>query len=157
MRENDGLLMLAGGVILVVVVAALGVGMLGTTVTSSEGPSRELPAPPEDGSAGVVWDLRTIEGTSILGIKLQRDRREAHVAMVVNEECVRVSESGDEELAGGGACENLPARGEVVGGGTTEAGSRLVIVRVDVGRQCYEALTVGVAWPVSDRSCLDAA
>jgi hypothetical protein len=152
--SRDSQIALAFGVVLVVALIVVGLGPAGTTsTTTSHGPGSTVPEPPADGSAGEVFDLRMYGGLSVLGIHLSSPTREAHVGMIVPLECILQDASGAEELRDSGICADLPARGEVTGGGTTPGGGRLVFVRVDVSKPCFETLTIGERWPPGIEAC----
>ena len=153
---RDTLALIVVGVIVAFVVVAVGIGVLGgTSVSTSSGPAVVADAlePPEDGSAGMVFDLHTTEGMSLFGIKLQADKHRMHAGFIAPPECVQRDESGSEVLLSDGACADLPVRGEVTGGGTTRGGLTLVIVQVDVSRECYETLERGDPWPATQAEC----
>jgi hypothetical protein len=73
--------------------------------------------------------------------------------MVVPPECIGVDAAGGEVLLSEGVCADLPARGEVTGGGTTADGSRLVFVRIEVSKSCFEAVGIGERWPPDADAC----
>jgi hypothetical protein len=152
--SRDAPWMILAGVVAVAIIVALGAGAFGTTRTTTESPATgPIPDPASDGSTGVVFDLRASGGLTVLGLPLRSRTYEAHVGFIAPPACVSRDDAGHEELLSEGECANLPARGEVSGGGTTVGGLNLVIVTVDVSKRCYEALTVGVTWPVANPEC----
>ena len=157
--SRDGALLVVLGVIVVGVLAVVGLGAgLGayqTTVSTSSSPSTTaaIPDPPGDGSSGVVFSSRVQGGQSLFGIPLTSDEYILHVGMVAPENCVVADAEGMQALSEEGECAELPARGKVTGGGTNAAGDNLVIVELEVERDCFEALTEGDAWPSSAEAC----
>jgi hypothetical protein len=152
---RDTLALIVVGGVVVLVVLALGIGaFVGTTTSSSSGAVVSQPMNlPEDGSTGVVFDLNVREGMSIFGVKMQADKHAAHIGVVVPPECVGRDASGREELSTEGVCADIPVQGELAGGGTTPDGGNLAIVRVEISRECYEALSAGGEWPSADPAC----
>lgn len=75
------------------------------------------------------------------------------MGLIVPQECVAQDESGVEELRDGGDCASLPVRGELIGGGTTAAGRRLVFIRIDGSNRCFESLAIGDRWPLDAGAC----
>ena len=154
--SRDAQIALAVGAVLLIVAVAAGLGLAGTTsttITHDDGPG--VPDPPADGSAGLVFDLRTSGGFNLFGLQIVPQDREAHVGLIVPPECVRQDTSGGEELLTEGVCAGLPLYGELSGGGTTGDGLRLVFVRVGLSRSCYEALAIGDPWPSSAEACAE--
>ena len=152
--DRDAPWLLLVGVLVVVVIAAVGVGALGQTRTVSESAGAgRIPDPAGDGSAGVIMELRESGGFSLFGVTLGSRSYEAFVGFVAPAECVSQDETGHEALRSDGVCADLPARGEVSGNGTTADGLNLVIVTVDISKRCYEALAAGETWPVSTKVC----
>jgi hypothetical protein len=157
-RDTSILIAVVGGVLLVVLVSAVGLGAFGTTTTVTSGggtatPTRPLD-PPRDGSSGVVFDLRHRGQGRILGIRYRRAEYDAIVAVVVPPECIAVTETGVEELSDDGACADLPIRGELSGGGVLESGHEFVFVGVPVSEDCFDALERGDPWPVDTGACV---
>jgi hypothetical protein len=154
MSRDAGLAIVIGVIVLaVVVVVGLGaVGMTSTTVQS--GPSTVVRTPPEDGSSGVVFDLRERQGQRFLGIRFSADRHYASIALVVPPACIVEDADGKELLRDDGECADLPVRGELTGSGTTQEQGRLAIVNVEISRSCFEAIAVGEQWPTSIEACV---
>jgi len=101
----------------------------------------------------VVYDLQSTPGLNIVGLSLRSSAYVAQVALVVPPQCVSLDNSGREELLTEGICADLPVNGELSGGGVTAAGLKLAIVSVKVSKPCYEALSIGAAWPSVAEEC----
>jgi hypothetical protein len=149
-RETS--ILVVAGLLFVAVLVAVGLGLSATkrTTTSS---GQAVTDPPSQGSSGVVYGLQETPGLSIVGLRLRSSVYVAQVGFVVPPECISTDESGTEQLLAAGICADLPAHGELSGGGTTPAGEKLAIVRVEVSKRCYEALEVGASWPAVAEAC----
>jgi hypothetical protein len=148
--SRDASVAIVAGLILVAAVVAVGVGLSATTKTVSNSGSFQggaIPDPPTDGSFGVIHERQSTPGLTILGIHFHSDTYTVQVAFVAPPECLDVTDSGQETLLSAGECEDLPVQGEVVGNGITPDGASLTIVRIEVTEQCFEAITLGEAWP----------
>ena len=150
-----GIVAIILGLVLVAAVVVVGVGAFaltsGSEVTSS--PVVNVPSPPLDGSAAVVFDRRQSEGTNFLGIQFRSPNYSIDVQLVVPDECLQRDGSGNEVLVEDGECADIPASGELVGSGITESRQRIVFLRMDVSEQCFESLSVGDRWPSSVAEC----
>lgn len=150
-----GIVAILFGLVVVAAVVVVGVGAFAlssqTEVTSE--PGVVVPAPPLDGSEGVVFDLHESDGVEFLGITFRAWNYTVDVQMVVPDECIQRDGSNNEVLVDDGDCADLPAQGELVGSGFTESQRRLAFVRMDISQDCYEALTIGDRWPSSLPEC----
>lgn len=154
--NRDAALLVIAGVVVVGLLVAVGLGAVGLSSTTVEsGPSNVIEMPPEDGSSGVVFDVRERPGQRFLGIRFSADKHYAHIAMVVPDACIVADADGVETLRDDGECANLPVRGELTGGGTTGEGGRLAIMSIGVSRACFEALSPGEEWPSSIEACAE--
>ena len=153
MNRDAAIAAVIGAFVLITVLVVVGAFATTTSTTIGQGAARPIPDPPGDSSAGVVFDMRTSGGRSILGLELRSRTREAHIGIVVPPECVRKNDSATEELVREGKCLNLPAIGELSGGGTTAAGLKVVFVRVEVPERCYDVLSIGDDWPPTQEDC----
>ena len=154
--SRDASIALVAGAIVVAIVVAAGLGAFATTSTSTTTgaqPGQPVPDPPSDSSAGVIFDLHATGGQSIFGVRLRSGTFVAQVGMIVPPECVVLDAAGNEELLTEGICASLPVQGELSGGGTTPEGLKLVFVRVEVSRPCFEALAIGDTWPAAVGAC----
>ena len=146
-------------VLALVVLVALGLGALGgsTSIETDEG---SVAAPGEGGGGvvfdedgGVVFGQHESGGISLFGLELQGRDRWLSVGFVAPAECIERDAGGAEVVVASGVCAGLPASGEVNGGGVTAQGVSWVTVRVDVSRECFEAVAVGEAWPSEAAGC----
>jgi len=136
-------------VLVIAVVAVVGLALLGaaafttsgTVVSGGEGPVVEVP-PPTPGSGPVVFASHsTGPRFSLFGLDFGDKSYVVHVGFVPPTGCMPVD--GD-HITAGGPCGDVS--GTVAGGGTLETGDRLLIVAVDVGRDCFDAVTPGDRW-----------
>ena len=142
-----GLVVLAGIVI-------VGLGAFDTTtMTSTSGGPVSFPEPDDDPASGVVANLRTSPGTTILGIELTSDRHYVHIAFAAPPACIVEDENGAQAVARSDGCMGLAAYGLVSGHGITIEGVSYVFVEVRVTQACFEALSTGDAWPADDEDC----
>jgi hypothetical protein len=153
MRRETSILIVVG-VLFVAVLVAAGLGLSATRKTIAEpvGTGTVLD-PPADGSAGQVFGLHSTPGLSVLGLRLRSSSYVVQVGFIVPFECIAADESGRQVLLADGLCANVPAHGELSGGGTTSIGQTLAIVSIDVSKRCYEALEIGTAWPPGTATC----
>lgn len=145
---------LAVGALVLLVGAALGVGIAGGSVTTSETTEQvSFESIPTDGTAIVVG--RSQEGgLELFGARLRGRDSSFDVGFAVPEACVERDAAGMEALRDDGDCAGLPAYGAVVGGGVTRDGTRIVLVRIDVSDDCYEAVPfAAVTWPPDVPEC----
>jgi hypothetical protein len=150
--SRDASIAIVVAVVFVAVLVAAGVGLSATKKTISSS-GQAVTDPPSEGSSGVVYGLQETPGFSIVGLRLRSSVYVAQVGFVVPPECISADESGVEQLLAVGSCADLPAHGELSGGGTTSTGLKLAIVRVEVSKRCYEALAVGTVWPPAAEEC----
>jgi hypothetical protein len=154
--NRDASLAIVVGIILAAVVVAVGVGLTGTTkTTTSSGPSDggRLAEPPADASFGVIYGLQATPGLNIAGLRLRSSKYSVQVAVIAPSTCLSTDDSGREELIAVGDCARLPVHGEVSGGGTTPSGLTLSVVTLEVSQRCFEALTIGEPWPSEASDC----
>lgn len=156
--RTDTIALIAGGALVLVALAALAAGMLGTTsVSVSSSPqavAAEAVEAPEDGSTAKVYDVHVTPGMSLFGIKFRADRHYAFLGFVTPPGCIQPDASGRDVLRSDGECAALPVEGgELSGGGTTAAGSTLAIVKLRIPRECYEVLQRGDDWPSTRPEC----
>lgn len=144
--------MLALGVVGIAAVAALLLGLLGGSTETAFTEEVSFDAIPTDGTAIVTGKAQT-GGLRLFGVRLQRPDSTIDVALAVPPECVESDESGDEVLRHDGTCAQLPVSGEVVGGGTTADGVRIVSVRIAVHEGCSQAIPLGSTWPSDLAKC----
>jgi len=143
-------------VLLVAAAGVVGLALLGTAAFTTggavvtdggEGPAVEVPLP-APGSGPVVFASHTSGPRfSLFGLDFGGQSYVVHVGFVPPPGC---SAEDGEHITPGGPCGDIA--GEVVGGGTLETGDRLMIVAVDVGRNCFEELEPGDQWP-PQREC----
>lgn len=137
-------------VLVVAVMVVVGLALLGAAAFTTggavvtdggEGPAVEVPLP-APGSGPVVFSSHsTGPRFSLFGLDFGGQSYVVHVGFVPPPGCL--AEDGD-HITPGGPCGNIA--GEIVGGGTLETGDRLLIVAVDVGRDCFDAVTPGDQW-----------
>ncbi len=151
MNRDTATIAVIGGIVGIGLGAALFFLALGgagvTRSTISMGTPISIPMPPDDGSVGVIFDLRKTGGHRFLGITFKPPTYEAHVAMAVPDQCLATDEGGQVTLSSEGECASLPAHGELSGNGSLPSGKPLAIVRIEVSKSCYETLVVGDDWP----------
>jgi hypothetical protein len=92
-------------------------------------------------------------GLKLLGIQFRAPKYAALVSMIAPEECIVNSGNGDGEVLDRGVCASLPASGAISGGGITRDGHSLTIVEVSIEERCYQALSIGSAWPSETAEC----
>jgi hypothetical protein len=150
--------LVAAAAIVLVVGAALFVGVAGGgSVTTSTSEEVSFEAIPTDGTA-IVFARNQSGGLEIFGARLRGRDSTFDIGFAVPESCVVRDDAGDEALRDDAECAGLPAYGRVVGGGVTRDGKRIVVVRLEVSEDCYEALPFAAsAWPTGVEVCDDSA
>lgn len=132
----------------------MGVG--GTVEVEDHGgqPGTAFPGPPADGSFGVVVAAYQTRGAvKAFGVTFRSARYATQIIFIAEPECIVADERGVERVIADGGCASLPATGEVVGGGTTEVGERLVAVELGISEECYRLLPEGSRWPSAIPEC----
>ncbi len=143
--SRDTALLLALGLAALVVVAALGGGLLGGSVTTQVHPN-DQPDPTAD---GVVYMVREEAHRSILGFEFGK-RRSIGVSFLVAAGCAATLDGGDGWPGDEPSCASdveVEVEGEVGLMGRQADGQGLVGVIFEVSRECFDAVAVGVAWP----------
>ena len=145
---------------------ALVVGGLGTTTTTTttggsgsgvaerreSAPMEAIDAALHEGRGAVINKFESV-GFSLFGINFGGSSYEVHVGLVAPPECIEQDDRGVEEVVTLGACGELPASGQVSGGGTTMDQVMWVIVRVETSRECFEVVGEGDTWPSEAVEC----
>ena len=141
--SRDTALLLALGLVALVVVAALGGGLLGGSVTTQVHPNDQ----PDPTAEGVVYMIREEANRSILGFEFGK-RRSIGVSFLVAAGCVGTVGGGDGWPVDEPSCaSDVDVEGEVGLFGRQADGQGLVGVIFEVSRECFDAVAVGVAWP----------
>jgi len=141
---------IAAGIIVVfmalVAMIALFLGAFGGSTTVTYDDAASVPAPTESGG-GLVYGRHETGGMNVLGVQIRARDRWLSVGFVAPEECLETGDEGAQIVLTSGACGELPGSGVVEGGGITTDRVEWVIVRVNVSRACFEAISVGDRWP----------
>lgn len=152
---------MSNGSVVAVVVAVVGIVLLGAVALGGLGGTRvetsvsepvsgQFDGPPADGSSGIVMgSYKSRSGFGVFGLTIGKSRWEANIAMVPPDGC----EVSDGKLPAEGPCEAAAATGRVSGGGTTASGLEFVIVSTEVSEGCHEALEPYERWPSSKAAC----
>jgi hypothetical protein len=141
------------GVIALVIASAAAFGVFGVRSTTEVDDAPPPSAPHSDGT-GVVYGRRESGGMSFVGVRLAARDYTVDVAFVPPAGCVPTLDDDREmRLDATGSCAAAPASGPVAGSGRTPLGETLMIVRVKVSKECYEAVAPGRAWPLSTAEC----
>ncbi len=138
-------------VVVVLAGGALFVGAFGGGTETSFTEEVPFEAIPTDGSA-IVFGLAQEGGLELIGVRIQRPSYTVDVGLAVPPECV-VADGTDQLLTDEGPCADLPVHGPVVGGGVTQAGDRVVTVRLTISEDCADAIVLGTAWPPPAAAC----
>ena len=147
-----------GGVVLVVVV---GVFVLGPGSTKIEVfPAVTLGDPPglgtSEASPAVVIAKNKSGGTSLFGLQFGSETYRVRVQFYTSSGCWPRIDSGDQWPAPFDECSSdVEVEGEVAGLGNAWTGHSIVAVDVDVGHECFDAVSAGDSWPLDTRACLD--
>jgi len=141
------------GLMVLLGVVALAAG-LGGSVSISDHNGPEVPAPTE-GEGGLVYSKHETGGFVLFGMQFNPRDRWLSVGFVAPDECMEQDDEGEDVVIASGDCGALPAWGVAGGGGRTAEGVDWVMVRVDVSRTCFEAITAGDAWPSDVSECVE--
>ena len=159
--DRRSLLRVLAGLGGLVLVAVVGVAALAPNSTETQVfPSVTIGDPPAPGtpeaSTGVVVGKRTSGGTSLLGLHFGRQTYRVSVQFFAPPGCWQLIDYGDRWPTSADECaSDVDVDGEVTGLGNAPTGESIVLVDVDVVRDCFEAVTAGVAWPTDLSACLD--
>ena len=151
---RDAAVGLVGAVIVIGVAIAVLLGAAGGRVeTSTNTEEVSFDAIPTDGTA-IVFARTQSGGLEILGAQFRSRESTFDIGFAVPESCVERDEADDDVLRDDLECAGLPAYGPVVGGGVTREGTRIVLVRLDVSEECYEAVPfAATTWPTDIEAC----
>lgn len=144
---------LGAAVVGVLVLAALALGLGGTTVSTTieggAGPATPIPA---DSAAGafVVQTNESGPAFSIFGLNFGSHRYDVHVGVVPPTGCA--ADPGN-RIEASGACAGIAVEGEVSGSGTLQSGEAFLIVTTRVSQECFDALAPGNSWPPAGGAC----
>ena len=112
-------------------------------------------AAPTEGEGGLVYSKHETGGFVLFGMEFNPRDRWLSVGFVAPDECMEQNDDGEDIVISSGACGELPASGVAEGGGRTADGVDWVMVRVDVSRKCFDAITAGDAWPSDVSECVE--
>ena len=143
--SRDTALVLALGLVALVVVAALGGGLLGGSVTTQVHPNDQ----PDPTAEGVVYLVREEAHRTILWFEFGT-QHSIGVSFLVAAGCAATLDGGDRWPVDEPSCASdvdVDVEGEVWLMGRQADGQGLVGVIFEVSRECFDAVAVGVAWP----------
>ena len=111
---------------------------------------------PSGAPIAVVTGKKQSEGTSILGMKFGRETYLVSVHFYTSRGCLPLIDFGDSWPAPFVECKaDLIIEGEVSGLGNAPSGETMVVVDVDVGRDCFDAVSRGSFWPPDVPACIE--
>ena len=146
---------LVAGLVLAAAVLALGLG-LGGSSERGENPFAQLADGPTELGEGVVVGKAATGGLSIFGMRFRSQTYSADVQLLAEAGCALSLKGGDPWPSTREECaSDVPVAGEIVGLGQTATGESIVGVRVELTRDCYDALTPGDLWPPDRPGCED--
>ena len=141
-------------IVFLALVALVGLffGGFGGSTTVTFDSSSPMP-PPTEGDGGLVYGKHETGGTELLGFEVRPRDRWLSVGFVAPAECLERDDEGEQVVLTSGICGELPGSGVVEGGGITAQQVEWVIVRVEVSRACFEAVSAGDRWPSDLAKC----
>ena len=142
--NRDTALILALGLVALVVLVALGGGLLGGSVTSGVVFHEEQPRATSD---GVVYLLREEPHRRIVGFEFGK-RHLIGVSFLVDDACAVQNAEDDRWPIATPECNSqVDVTGDIELVGRESDGSAVVGVVFEVSRECFEGVAVADAWP----------